>query len=632
MVIAGPGSGKTAVLTNRIKYLIEERNIPPEQILTITFSKKAAEGMQKRFLDLCEDTGYPVTFGTFHSVFFHIINKQYHYTTGNIATLRDKRNAMEQAVKRTGILNDPEAELIDSLLKDTAYYKNCNERIHISSDTNLTEEQFKKIYSAYRDIQIATHKIDFEDMLLIVRNLLNNDKEVLEEYRAKYRYILIDEYQDINDIQFDIVKMLAAPDNNLFVVGDDDQSIYGFRGSRSEIMLGFNDTYPNAVNICLTVNYRCSENVIKAAGLVIAENRIRYDKKITGTGMRAGEVTLKAFPDIASEDEWIAETLRKNIDKELAVFLRTNREASRYAEICRNNGVPCDMKEAVYNPYKGYAYKDIYHYLCLADIVAGSIGAENEEVRTRSTRAGMVRAERVIKVRRTMLPVAHLFPVMNKPLRYLNRKNIMCNEVSIEGLKDIYCDKPYMDKVMNTFADQLLNMCDMDLYARVNYIRKGIDYDTYVMNNLAQTKEEFDDYMDTADWIQERAADFRDVAELNRYADEYEDMMKKDATSAEDEECNVHIMTYHASKGLEFDTVILPHLNEGSVPHKRTAGEVQTEEERRMLYVAMTRAENDLYMTYVAGDKDKKHLPSRFLKPLLPLFQRTNVVKSNGMK
>ncbi len=588
--------------------------------------------MQKRFLDLCEDTCYPVTFGTFHSVFFHIINRQYHYNTGNIATLRDKRSAMAQAVKRTGILKDPETELIDSLLKDTAYYKNCNERIHISSDTNLSEEQFRSIYSEYRDIQIATHKIDFEDMLLIVRNLLHKDEAVLTEYRTKYRYILIDEYQDINDIQFDIIKMLASPDNNLFAVGDDDQSIYGFRGSRSEIMLGFNDTYPDAVNIRLTVNYRCSEKVIKAAGLVIAQNSVRYDKKITGTGLRTGQVILKAFADIASEDAWITDRLNMSAEKETAVFLRTNREASRYAEICRNNGIACDMKETVYNPYKGYAYKDIYHYLCLADIVAKAIGGDGIRSGSRAGMPGMVRAGRMIKARRVMLPVAHLFPVMNKPLRYLNRKNILSDEVSIEGLKDIYCDKQYMEKVLNSFADQLVNMCDMDLYARVNYIRKGIDYDTYVMNNVAQTKSEYDDYIDIANWILERAADFNNVAEFDRYADEYEEMMREDTVSAEDENCNVHIMTYHASKGLEFDTVILPHLNEGSVPHKRTAGIAQTEEERRMLYVAMTRAKNDLYMSYVTGDKEKKHLPSRFLQPLFPFFQDGNVVKSNSMK
>ena len=216
-MIAGPGSGKTAVLTNRIKYLIKERNIPPEQILTLTFSKKAAGEMQDRFLSLCEDTYYPVTFGTFHSVFFQIIHRIYHYSTGNIMTLKQKRDLMARSVRLSGITDKPETELTDSLLKSVAFYKNCNEKEYRDSETNLSKEDFLKVYKAYRDAQIAADKIDFEDMLLIVRNLFAKHRDILEEYRKRYRFILIDEYQDINDIQYDIIRMLAAPHNNLFV-------------------------------------------------------------------------------------------------------------------------------------------------------------------------------------------------------------------------------------------------------------------------------------------------------------------------------------------------------------------------------------------------------------------------------
>ncbi|MCR4754672.1 MAG: ATP-dependent helicase [Lachnospiraceae bacterium] len=645
-MIAGPGSGKTAVLTNRIKYLIENKNIPAENILTITFSKKAAAGMQQRFLNLCEDAYYPVTFGTFHSIFFHIINRKYHYTTGDIASLRNKREYMSRALKHVLSLDKAETELTDSLLKSVAYYKNCNESVRIDSDTNLSEEQFLKVYKAYRDAQIAAGKIDFEDMLLIVRNLFKKDENILREYRNKYRYILIDEYQDINDIQFDIVRMLAAPDNNLFVVGDDDQSIYGFRGSKSELMLGFADMYPEAVRIELNVNYRCADKIIDAAGRVIAENKIRFDKKIKGIGKATGTVEIVGFDDREQEDEWFINTVKSISDanrlsarnSDIAVFLRTNREASRYAELCRNAGLECDMQEAIYNPYKSETYRDIYHYLWLAEYISGMLvtGRRDGSTRQNTNRMNMerrtqtVRIDRIQQIKRIKLPVTHLFPIMNKPLRYLNRKNILCDEVSIEGLKDIYCDKPYMAKVLDTFAGQLFDMCDMDMHSRVNYIRKGIGYDEFVMNNMAETKEAYDVYTETADWIKERVKMFDNVAELDRYADEYEEMMANDRSADADKGsvtgkdkyaavCGnvIHIMTYHASKGLEFDTVILPHLNEGSVPHIRSTGESQTEEERRMFYVAMTRAKNNLYMTYVSGKDGKKSLPSRFILPLI---------------
>lgn len=627
-MIAGPGSGKTAVLTSRIKYLIENREISPEHILTITFSKKAAAGMQQRFFDLCGDTYYPVTFGTFHSVFFNIINRKYHYNTGNIATLKSKREYMASALRHALAMERPETELIDSLLKSVAYYKNCNESIRIDSDTNLSEEQFQRVYKAYRDAQITGNKIDFEDMLLIVRNLFLKDEEILSKYRDKYRYILIDEFQDINDIQFEIVKMLAAPQNNLFVVGDDDQSIYGFRGSKTELMLGFSDIYPETVKIKLNINYRCANKIIDAAGRVISENKNRFAKDITGGGKEPGTVDMIGFDNREKEDEWFIHKVKvaaSNKKYDTAVFLRTNREASRYAELCRNAGVACDMKEAIYDPYKSPVYKDIYHYLSLAECVEEAVMSSGRRVNDMTGQmAMMVRAENLKVIGGVKLQVGHLFPIMNKPLRYLNRRNVLCDEISIEGLKDIYCDKEYMAKILDIFAEQLLNMCGMDMYSKVNYMRKGIGYDEYVKNNVAGSKEEFDEYKETADWIMETTKMFGKVAELAEYADGYEEMMRSDAMNTpdaadkvkDDAEC-IKIMTYHASKGLEFDTVILPHLNEGSVPNKRSTGPIQTEEERRMFYVAMTRAKRELYMTYVNGNKERRCMPSRFIQPLL---------------
>ncbi len=595
--------------------------------------------MQDRFLNLCEDTYYPVTFGTFHSVFFQIIHRIYHYNTGDILTLRQKREFMTHAVKAAGIADRVENELADTLLKDVAYYKNTNEKMYEDHDTNLSFEQFVKVYRAYRDAQIAARKIDFEDMLLIVRNLFAKHKDILNEYRDRYRYILIDEFQDINDIQYDIVRMLAAPRNNLFVVGDDDQSIYGFRGSRSELMFKFCNVYPDAVKIELSINYRCSDDIIAAAAEVISENKLRFDKKIRGSGHHKGEVCLRAFTDRDSEDKWILSLLSDD-PGDKAVFLRTNREASRYAELIISAGLACDMKEAVYNPYKSFAYRDIYHYLKLSEHVAKAAN-------------GTVRPGRVEFIKRVKMPVAHLFPVMNKPARYINRKNILCDEVSIEGLMDLYCDRPYMGRVLDRLARELSDMCRMDMYSKVGYIRKAVGYDDYVRDNVARSKEEFDEYMETADWIQDKVRSFRDADELDRYAEDYEEMMSEDQSaagnaagepaggakgsaaieSADDSACEsagapadmreqgvIHVMTYHASKGLEFDTVILPHLNEGSVPHKKSIGQEQTEEERRMFYVAMTRARNRLLMTYVSGERDKKHLPSRFIMPLMKRF------------
>ncbi|MBQ0027340.1 MAG: UvrD-helicase domain-containing protein [Lachnospiraceae bacterium] len=220
LVIAGPGSGKTSVLTNRIKNLIEEYKVNPENILVITFSKAASVEMQNRFINLCGKEFYSVNFGTFHSVFFQIIHSVYNYNTNNILNLRQKRELMLHAIKATGVLENPENEFVDTLLNEVSGYMNSNEMAKINSATNISTEQFLMIYREYGHSKKSIGKIDFEDMLVIVRDLFRERRSVLDEYRKRFKYILIDEYQDINSIQYDIVKMLAGTSANLWVCGD----------------------------------------------------------------------------------------------------------------------------------------------------------------------------------------------------------------------------------------------------------------------------------------------------------------------------------------------------------------------------------------------------------------------------
>ncbi len=618
LVIAGPGSGKTRVLTNRIKYLIEDLNVPPEEILVITFSKAASIEMQSRFILLTEETVYPVNFGTFHSVFFQIINTQYHYNTSHILSLRDKRELMRKALIAANIIAKPETELIDAVLKEVGYYKNIGEREYAydSGTTNITRDQFHKVYREYRNLQVGANKIDFEDMLLIVRNLFRKNEGILDYYRDLYKYILIDEYQDINDIQYDIVRMLAEPNNNLWVCGDDDQSIYGFRGANSKIMLDFINGYPEASVYRLSTNYRCSNNIIEAAGKVIAENKERYAKNIVGDKIdNVGHpVELMGFGDISEEDQEIVSLIKKKLDTglpacDIAIFLRTNREASRYAELLRNAGIDCTMEEKAFNPYKTEWYKVFANYLMLA-----------------------LDGDR--------LSVEHLFPVMNKPSRYIRRDMIVGDSVSFEELCELYKDRTSMVNVIKTFAYQIKKLGGMDLYSGINYIRKGIRLDEYMKSNLSD--DMYADYIQVTDWIQEASRGYRTIKEFDDYARSYEDQLEKkkqnsnhsghnyvearddktksskEGTSTEDyTDSRVHVMTYHASKGLEFDTVILPHVNEGSVPHKKSTGDDKIEEERRLFYVAMTRAKTHLIITYVKGTKSKPVLPSRFLYCLL---------------
>ena len=587
LIIAGPGSGKTTVLTNRIKFLIEEHKVAPEEILVITFSKAAALEMRTRFYSMCEDSFYPVTFGTFHSVFFQIIHTQYHYNTSHILTLQKKRELMRLALKRSRIIDYPENELVDTLLKEVAYYKNTNESADFKSDTNINSEMWKIAYKQYRDLQIAENKIDFEDMLLIVRNLFRKNREVLTHYRSIYKYILIDEYQDINDIQYDCVRMLAGDRANLWVCGDDDQSIYGFRGANPKIMLSFTDDYPNAAVVKLTDNYRSSKRIVEAAGKVIAENRNRFNKDIRGMGADGIPVELIHTKDEEEEDSRILEMIN-NTDKpytDIAILLRTNIQATRFADLLRRNDIPYSIKDSVVNPFMKAFFFDILSYLRLRDSM----------------------------VSQSDFSIRDLLRILNKPSRYLRSDLINTGAKCLDEVIESLSGNLMYSQPLKVLKVQLRSMEKMDMYESINFIRKGIGYDNYMKLRL-MNRDRFSEYMENMNWIQDMAKTCDDLNELIYLSEHYEEMVKGNENAAGE---GVHLMTYHGSKGLEFDTVILPRINEGVVPGNRSRDTESIEEERRMFYVAMTRAKNRLIISFKIGTRLKPALPSRFINCLL---------------
>lgn len=587
LIIAGPGSGKTTVLTNRIKFLIEEHKVAPEEILVITFSKAAALEMRTRFYSMCEDSFYPVTFGTFHSVFFQIIHTQYHYNTSHILTLQKKRELMRLALKRSRIIDYPENELVDTLLKEVAYYKNTNESADFKSDTNINSEMWKIAYKQYRDLQIAENKIDFEDMLLIVRNLFRKNREVLTQYQSRYKYILIDEYQDINDIQYDCVRMLAGDRANLWVCGDDDQSIYGFRGANPKIMLSFTNDYPNATVVKLTDNYRSSKRIVEAAGRVIAENRNRFNKDIRGMGADGIPVELIHTKNEEEEDSRILEMIN-NTDKpytDIAILLRTNIQATRFADLLRRNDIPYSIKDSVVNPFMNAFFFDILSYLRLRDSM----------------------------VSQSDFSIRDLLRILNKPSRYLRSDLINTGAKCLDEVIESLSGNLMYLQPLKVLKVQLRSMEKMDMYESINFIRKGIGYDNYMKLRL-MNRDRFSEYMENMNWIQDMAKTCDDLNELIYLSEHYEEMVKGNENAAGE---GVHLMTYHGSKGLEFDTVILPRINEGVVPGNRSRDTESIEEERRMFYVAMTRAKNRLIISFKIGTRLKPALPSRFINCLL---------------
>ncbi len=434
------------------------------------------------------------------------------------------------------------------------------------------------------------HKLDFDDMMLLCHQMLTKRPDILEEYKKEIEHVLIDEYQDINPIQYELVKKIIEPHKNLFVVGDDDQSIYGFRGCDPNIMLTFKEEFLNGNIITFPFNYRCTQAIVDAAGNVISHNTKRYKKEIHAFKEKDSSVVLSAFESkeqeyekLISEFKEIMGTQKQQLNT-MACLFRTNLDASFLAERLLKEKIPYQMREKPYNPYEHFIAKDFLHYLYLK---SGN------------------------------LTVEHFVPVMNRPLRYINRDavNTCKNIVDFMDLREFFNEKEYMQQILKKLEYDLNRMQKMDVFAAINYVRKGMGYDDFLRKHALERGIKPEEYLLLADELQARMGEFGTTEELQVHIDNYREQINftsKNNHGAKKD--GLHIMTYHASKGLEFDTVYLPDCNEGIIPYRKSITNEEIEEERRLFYVAMTRAKEKLIISYIDGDKDNRHLVSRFVK------------------
>ena len=311
MVLAGPGSGKTTVITQRIKYLIENRHVDPQHILVITFTRAAAQEMEGRFQKLCASP-QPVHFGTFHSIFFQILKLNYKYTSKNIISEREQMLTLRGYAEALKVDMEYDADFFRQLLSEIAA---CKAREAAGGEESFPSELldpavFQQLFRGYRQSLRERRLIDFDDMLFETLQLFHSRPRELQVWQEKFRYILVDEFQDASPIQYEIVRLLAEPRRNLFIVGDDDQSIYGFRGARPELMLHFEKDYPGAKRILLSDNYRSHSEVVEIASRIISHNRARFPKQITAPKGKGGCCRQYRVKDTHEEYLLLAENLR----------------------------------------------------------------------------------------------------------------------------------------------------------------------------------------------------------------------------------------------------------------------------------------------------------------------------------
>ena len=604
-VFAGPGSGKTYVIVHRIKNLITEQGIDPSHILVITFTKAAALEMQERFFHLMEPERPSVRFGTFHAVFYHILKQSSQYRDYVIITESERKKLIRQIMhmhKRFACLQE---EDMDSVLASVSAYKTSSvikslpvQKIEAQDMIFLTEE-----YMSYlREFR----QMDFDDILSHCSRLLTACPEELTRWQAQFQYILIDEFQDISPKQYEVMKLLAAPENNLFIVGDDDQSIYGFRGASPDSMKDFMRDYPSADRILLDVNYRCCGQIVEAAGQVIGENRNRITKEIRAAHQEGEGFSLRIFTSAAEEKEFLIRELKEKQEKgslhRCAMICRTNYDCAMWAQTLQKRGMPFTLKEAPKSRFRHFVIRDIMAYLALAQ-------------------GNLMRK--------------HFLRIMNRPVRYLKRESIPQEHVSEEELTAYYRNTPILQERIRKLFRELEYLHDRKLHLQIHYIRKVIGYDRYLTEKYGA--EEAEELIDIAAEFQEFAKEFSTFTQMDDYISQYEyDMQKisdhvpgkerksgnhkargqeKVPDNISEEKAGIRIMTMHASKGLEFDTVYVPDCQEGKIPSDKSQAEEAIEEERRMFYVAMTRARRELCLMAYQG-KSGKDVPSRFLKCL----------------
>ena len=600
MVLAGPGSGKTFVIVRRLKYLIEEYGADPASILVITFTKAAALEMQHRFLKIT-DSSYPeVSFGTFHSLFYNILRENrkdagfynaieiagdsFKYKIIKDILISALRNKKKDSKNKD--LSD-EHEILVDIVTEISRIKNAGLSPSEASKSVPHREVFETVYERYNESLKSFGKIDFDDMALICANLFESRGDIADKYRQRFKYILIDEYQDINEIQQKNIEAILNAEKNLFVVGDDDQAIYGFRGAKPGIMMEFDKRMGGNVRmINLSVNYRCGKTILDNAKLVIAENKQRFNKNIeSGTGTDGSVITRRyGTKDQQYEAMSVFLSGQSGILNDIGILCRTNSECKAVASFLRQKGI----KSNIDSSDDASLYDDEGVLTCLYYLEFACVERSR----------------------------ALFYKIMNKPLRYISRESAINETVKEEDVLSFYRGNRERSKVVSRLFRDVSMISKMRPGLSVRFIRREVGIDKLYPRSASNL-----------DAFEEKAKEFKDIktfissfySEIEENKERNKDDKKKKNTSPD----KVNIITLHGSKGLEYKYVWIPDRNEGIIPSRSAVTEAETEEERRMLYVGMTRAKEALIMSYICGTKENAMLPSRFLRPIRKLWEKS---------
>ena len=595
----------------------------PARILVITFSKAAALEMKQRYF-ACLPPDAPhnrtlVTFGTFHAVFFQILRASYNLSGENILREEERSSLITQLltaeiqknegmqrneagqmgingqgmqVGQLGILSQADLkELVISVGNEISLVKNEQINLEYFYSTSCSGELFRNVYRGYAQQLKTLGKLDFDDMLVYTCELLKEREDIRAAWQKRFTHVLIDEFQDINALQYQAACMLAAPQNELYAVGDDDQSIYRFRGAKPELMQLFTKDYPDATVYLLGDNFRCSGAITRAAGRVIAENKNRFPKDIRAVPQQGEKVHIRSFSSLHSQADYLMDQVRKLHETgipyaQIAILTRTNTGGRYLAERFLEQSIPLQMKDVSRLVYDHWIAGDVFAML----------------------RLGMGGRERKDFLR-----------VANRPLRYIGRDALDGSVISFERLRCFYRDKPWMIERIDKWEADLDLLGRMKPFAAVNFIRYGMEYGSWLRSCALERDIPEEELSIVLDELQESARSFDTVEEWFAHIRTFREEVRRQSREGRVDNASDAIVfsTFHASKGLEYEAVFIPDLNEDIVPHHKARGETDLEEERRLLYVGMTRAKKYLYLSFLTARYGRSQHPSRFLRVLL---------------
>lgn len=600
MVLAGPGSGKTRIISQRIVSMVLDHGIPPTRILAISFTKASSLEMKKRTLAYGKDDRLnKVSFGTFHSSFFRILRRYAGVSLEDLLLDLDRFKLVRSILKYLKISNYNDDDVLD-LLNEISLVKNELVDYRDYDSKSFEQEIFQKAYRLYEDEKKRHGKIDFDDMLIQAYDLLNNDPAILSIVRQVFKYILIDEFQDINRVQFELIRLIAGQENNLFVVGDEDQSIYGFRGARPDFMLEFDQYFPSARHILLDTNYRSSKDIVDLSLGLIKKNKKRHPKDLKAFSKDPARISYIYPKDTDDEARLVADQIfdrvcsQKGADYgDFAVIYRTNRQARAFVDAFMDKRIPFILKDAPKTIYDHWVSLDIIAYLR----IAMEIGSGGDWAR-----------------------------VINKPFRYISKKSLAKAEASMDFLDCLLNDEDIKDFQKKNLEDLYIDLN----YVRglspqygISYIRTTLDYDRYILDYCHERRIKSQQIVEILDELEAAAGPYRTILDFFKHIDQVREEVKKNADKtagsslATSADKGVVLTTMHSSKGLEFDNVYIVGVNEGIVPYQLgDDSKLDIEEERRLLYVAITRAKRVLVISSPLKRFGKKIGQSQFLKEL----------------